>query len=81
MWVPVSVCISVGMTLAQIGEFAFILAAHGKFLGLVSDRLYTLLLHTTVVSLIATPFLIRAAPMIFASRCVEKTHQEKELDV
>ena len=48
-----------GLALAQIGEFAFVLAAHGKALGLVSIKLHKLLLHTTVVSLMLTPFMIK----------------------
>merc|ERR1711959_233554 len=44
--------------LAQIGEFAFVLAARGKSFGIVNDSIHTLLLHLTVVSLVATPLLI-----------------------
>lgn len=68
------ISLHVGIALAQIGEFAFVLAAHGKSLGLVSLQLHKLLLHTTVVSLVLTPFLIRATPWLVrpaSVRCVE----------
>jgi len=61
---PIATALKVGIALAQIGEFSFVLAAHGRALGLVSVRLHKLLLHATVVSLVLTPFMIRATPSI-----------------
>lgn len=55
----------VGLGLAQIGEFSFVLASRGQVLGLVSRRVYLLLLSTTAVTLIITPFLLRLAPQFF----------------
>jgi CPA2 family monovalent cation:H+ antiporter-2 len=72
-----STSLTAGIALAQIGEFAFVLAAHGKHLGLVSNLLHKLLLHITVVSLVLTPFLIRATPWVVGgwgqnTRCVDE---------
>ena len=39
----------VGLGLAQIGEFSFVLASKGQVLGLVSRRVYLLILGTTAV--------------------------------
>jgi monovalent cation:H+ antiporter-2, CPA2 family len=54
-----------GLGLAQIGEFSFVLASEGRNLGLVSRRVYLLLLGTTAVTLIVTPFVLRLIPTLF----------------
>lgn len=55
-----------GLGLAQIGEFSFVLASEGQSLGLVSRRVYLLILGTTAVTLVLTPFILRAVPQLFA---------------
>ena len=50
-----------GLSLAQIGEFSILLAALGLPLGLFREGDYQLFLSTAVVSMMATPFLIRSA--------------------
>jgi monovalent cation:H+ antiporter-2, CPA2 family len=54
-----------GLGLAQIGEFSFVLASEGQFLGLVSRRVYLLILGTTAVTLMLTPFVLRLVPFLF----------------
>lgn len=51
-----------GLGLAQIGEFSFVLASEGQSLGLVSRRVYLLILGTTAVTLVLTPFVLRLVP-------------------
>lgn len=51
--------ISVGMGLAQIGEFSFIIAALGLKLGVISDFLYPIGVAVSVVTTLVTPYLIR----------------------
>ena len=53
-----------GLGLAQIGEFSFILAKAGLAQGLLSDIDYQRFLAASILSMIATPFLIKAAPRI-----------------
>jgi len=53
-----------GIGLTQIGEFSFVLASEGQFLGLVSRQVYLLILGTTAVTLIVTPFLLKAVPLL-----------------
>ena len=48
-----------GLSLAQIGEFSFVLAAVGLPLGLFRDGDYQVFLTAAVLSMMATPFLIR----------------------
>lgn len=54
-----------GLGLAQIGEFSFVLASEGQALGLVSRRVYLLILGTTAVTLVLTPFVLRSVPKLF----------------
>jgi K+:H+ antiporter len=50
--------------LAQVGEFSFILAKAGLPQGLLSESDYQRFLAASILSMIATPFLIKAAPRI-----------------
>ena len=50
--------------LAQVGEFSFILARAGLPQGLLSEADYQRFLAASILSMIATPFLIKAAPRI-----------------
>ncbi|MCC6209175.1 MAG: cation:proton antiporter [Gammaproteobacteria bacterium] len=51
----------VGMGLAQIGEFSFIIAALGVGLGVTSDFLYPLAVTVSAITTLLTPYLIRAS--------------------
>ncbi|MEE3715459.1 cation:proton antiporter [Tumidithrix elongata RA019] len=61
---PLRLAIFTGFGLAQIGEFSFVLASEGQKLGLVSRQVYLLILGTTAVTLMITPFLLKATPQI-----------------
>ena len=50
-----------GISLAQIGEFSILLAAVGLPLGLFREGDYQLFLSAAVLSMMVTPFMIRAA--------------------
>ena len=50
-----------GLSLAQIGEFSILLAAVGLPLGLFREGDYQVFLSAAVLSMMATPFMIRAA--------------------
>jgi CPA2 family monovalent cation:H+ antiporter-2 len=51
----------VGMGLAQIGEFSFIIAALGVSLKVTSDFLYPVVVAVSVITTLLTPYLIRAS--------------------
>jgi CPA2 family monovalent cation:H+ antiporter-2 len=61
---PLRTAILTGLTLSQVGEFAFILAKSGIEHGLLSDANYKLFLAVSIVTMAATPFIISAAPHI-----------------
>lgn len=63
---PLKTALIAGLGLAQIGEFSFVLASQGQMLGLVSRRVYLLILGTTAVTLMITPFVLRLVPQLFA---------------
>lgn len=63
---PLKTALIAGLGLAQIGEFSFVLASKGQVLGLVSRQVYLLLLGTTAVTLVFTPFVLRLIPQLFA---------------
>jgi monovalent cation:H+ antiporter-2, CPA2 family len=63
---PLKTAITVGLGLAQIGEFSFVLASEGQSLGFVSRQVYLLLLGTTAVTLVVTPFVLQFTPKLFS---------------
>lgn len=50
-----------GFSMAQIGEFAFIIASLGLSLGVIGDFLYPVVVAVSVVTTFLTPYMIRAA--------------------
>jgi CPA2 family monovalent cation:H+ antiporter-2 len=53
--------VQAGMSLAQIGEFSFIIAGVGLTLGATRDFLYPIAVTVSAVTTLLTPWLIRAA--------------------
>lgn len=50
-----------GFSLAQIGEFSFIIASLGMSLGVISDFLYPIIVAVSVMTTFTTPFFVMAA--------------------
>ena len=50
-----------GFSLAQLGEFGFILASLGVSLGVMRGFIYPVIIATSVLTTFATPFMIKAA--------------------
>ena len=53
-----------GLSLAQIGEFSFLLSKEGVRYGLLTPEAYGLFLAVSVLTMAVTPFLIAAAPKL-----------------
>jgi len=64
--VPLRTAVSAGLGLAQIGEFSFVLAVAGKTSGLISEEFYQIFLSSSVITMLITPFVIKAAPSMSA---------------
>lgn len=59
------VAITTGLGLAQIGEFSFVLATMGKALHIIPDRMVGAIYASALVTIMAAPFLLRAAPFVY----------------
>jgi CPA2 family monovalent cation:H+ antiporter-2 len=55
-----------GMSLAQIGEFSFIIASLGVSLNVVSDFLYPIVIAVSAVTTFTTPYMIRYSGPIYS---------------
>jgi len=55
---PLAIALMVGFSLAQIGEFSFILAKTGRSYDLIDQTAYQLFLAVAVLTMLVTPFLI-----------------------
>lgn len=62
---PLDVSIKSGFSLAQIGEFAFIIASLGMTLGVTSSFLYPVAVAVSVITTFATPFIIKLADPLY----------------
>ncbi|MCU0478821.1 MAG: cation:proton antiporter [Chloroflexi bacterium] len=63
---PTRSAILLAATLAQVGEFSFILAERALGLGILAKSAYDVLLGTAVISIVATPFAVRGADRLVA---------------
>jgi CPA2 family monovalent cation:H+ antiporter-2 len=62
--IPARIAIVTGLTLAQIGEFAFVLAQSGQHHQLLTPQHYQLFLAATVATMGLTPVCLRYAPTL-----------------
>ncbi len=58
--------IHTGLSLAQMGEFGFIIASVGVGLGVVSDFIYPVIIAVFVISNLIAPFVIRSATPLYS---------------
>ncbi|MCL1915733.1 MAG: cation:proton antiporter [Desulfovibrionaceae bacterium] len=59
--------LTVAISLAQVGEFSFILAQQAQYLGLIPDAVYNVLVACALVSITLNPGLFRTIPKIEAA--------------
>lgn len=59
------VSLQAGFSLAQIGEFSFIIATLGMQLGVISDFIYPIIVAVSVVTTFTTPYFIKASTPIY----------------
>ncbi len=67
---PLKVAMQCGFSLAQIGEFSFIIASLGLSLGVIADYLYPVIVAVSVITIFTTPYMIRLSDPAY--RFVEK---------
>src|SRR5688500_2897416 len=56
---PLKQAVQVGMSMAQIGEFAFIVATLGLSLGVISEFLFPVAVGASAITTFTTPYLIK----------------------
>lgn len=61
---PLRIAFIVGLSLAQIGEFSFVLLQIGQERQLIDETLYQIFLSSIVLSMILAPLLIKIAPHV-----------------
>lgn len=59
------VSIQAGFSLAQIGEFSFIIATLGMQLGVISNFIYPIIVAVSVITTFTTPYFIKASTPVY----------------
>ncbi len=82
---PLHTAITVALTLAQVGEFSFVLANAGMHAGLVNEDRYQNFLAISILTMLLTPCLMYIAPILAkkVNKCLGKKddqlhHEEYE---
>ncbi|WP_443937940.1 cation:proton antiporter domain-containing protein [Pedobacter sp. MW01-1-1] len=75
---PLKTSVQTGMSLAQIGEFSFIIASLGLSLKVTSEFLYPIAVATSAITTFASPYLIKLAEPFY--QFLNKTLPKKWLD-
>ena len=72
-WRP---AILMGIALAQVGEFSFLLSKVGKDVGLLSTESFQIFLAVSVLTMLLTPFLIELSPRIARrAEAIQRRHR------
>ena len=71
--------LAVGLTLFQVGEFAFVLARVGLDGGAITGELYALVLNTAVATMALTPVVSGATPWIYERIRGQQPHDALEI--
>jgi monovalent cation:H+ antiporter-2, CPA2 family len=61
---PARIAMLVGLLMAQVGEFSFVLAHAGRSAGLLQEWLFQLFVLGAIVTMLFNPFLVAAGPWI-----------------
>ncbi len=75
---PARIALLVGISLAQVGEFSFIIGEQGFNLNLITPELFNIFISSTIITMILTPFLFRMAPGIAGKSNVLNSGKQKE---
>lgn len=57
--------VQIGMSMAQVGEFAFIVATLGMSLGVISDFLFPVAVGAAVITTFTTPYMIKFSTPVY----------------
>lgn len=62
---PLKIAIQAGFSLAQVGEFAFIIASLGISLNVMDKYLYPVIVAVSVITTFLTPYMIRLSDPVY----------------
>mgnify|MGYP001038509213 CR=1 FL=1 len=62
---PLKQSVQVGMSMAQIGEFAFIVATLGLSLGVISNFLFPVAVGASAITTFTTPYMIKGSDKVY----------------
>lgn len=69
------VALQSGFSLAQVGEFSFIIATLGLSFGVISEMLYPIIVAVSVITTFTTPYSMKLPEPVF--KCLEKRIPDK----
>ena len=75
---PLKTAVSGAFSLAQVGEFAFIIATLGMSLGVLSDKVYPIIVAVSVITTFITPMMIKSADIAY--KCLNKNLPQTWID-
>jgi len=64
---PLKQAVQIGSSMAQIGEFAFIVAALGLSLGVISEFLFPIAVGVSAITTFTTPYLIKFSEPLYST--------------
>jgi CPA2 family monovalent cation:H+ antiporter-2 len=70
--------LAVGLTLFQVGEFAFVLARVGLSSGAISNDVYTLTLNAAIITMALTPTVSSLVPVVYGRLWPRRTKEMHE---
>ncbi len=62
---PLKQSVQIGMSMAQIGEFAFIVATLGLSLGVISEFLFPIAVGASAITTFTTPYLVKYSDRVY----------------
>ncbi|HAK59897.1 MAG TPA: potassium transporter KefB [Nitrospiraceae bacterium] len=75
---PIRSSLLAGVGLAQIGEFSFLLSKQGETHGLISGDVFQMFINTSILSMLATPFIIQLSPWLVSKLPIGSPTPEEE---
>ena len=77
---PIRIAVMSGLMLAQIGEFAFVLAQAGNSEGIITEEYYNAFLASSIFTMILIPILFKLAPVLGYESSKLAPHRRNTVD-
>lgn len=77
---PIRIAVMSGLMLAQIGEFAFVLAQSGNNAGIINEEYYNAFLASSIFTMIMIPIIFKLAPVLGYKSSKLEPHRKKAND-